>query len=511
MSAVSKWFTPASSAASTTCLAAASSMRIPKLLHPRPATDTSRLPTLRVSIASTFGRVVSRDATLPPIRAAPPGRTEARDRPLRSATVTLSSAFAPFRHRRFALLWAGAFVSNIGTWMETVGVGILVTTSTGQAGWAGLVAAAGFLPTALLAPLGGALADRVPRRTLLLSTTSVQILFAGLLTVAASLGDPSPGLVTLIVLGAGCANALGFPAYQAMLPDLVPRADVPGAVSLSSAQWNLGRVIGPALAGLVIGLGGYELAFLLNTLSFFAVFAVVASFRLPPPTSALGASIMQSIREGARFVRGDAALRFVVGCMALNSLLAAPFIALIPAVALKVFHEEKLGIAVLVTAQGVGAVCMALSLATLFARFGTRRVMVAILGALPVALVAYALAPGLPAAVAATFVVGFLYLGALSSFTTIAQLRAPAALRGRVVSVLMMLIGALYPIGSVVQGAVADEIGLRATTAGAAILLGVLLLAWRLFRPDLADALTDSVMTGTAPDPEGAELGPATA
>ena len=98
-----------------------------------------------------------------------------------------------------------------------------------------------------------------------------------------SLGDPSPGLVTLIVLGAGCANAIGFPAFQAMLPDLVPREDLPGAVALSSAQWNLGRVIGPALAGLVIGLGGYELAFFLNTLSFFAVFAVVATFHLPRP------------------------------------------------------------------------------------------------------------------------------------------------------------------------------------------------------------------------------------
>jgi MFS family permease len=415
--------------------------------------------------------------------------------------VDLSSAFAPFRHRRFALLWAGAFVSNIGTWMETVGVGILVTTSTGQAGWAGLVAAAGFVPTALLAPLGGALADRLPRRTLLLTTTSVQILFAGLLTVAASTGDPSPGLVTLIVLGAGCANALGFPAYQAMLPDLVPRADVPGAVALSSAQWNLGRVIGPALAGLVIGLGGYELAFLINTLSFFAVFAVIASFHLPRPTSTHGTSIVQSIREGARFVRGDPALRFVVGCMALNSLLAAPFIALIPAVALKVFHDEKLGTAVLVTAQGLGAVCMALSLATLFARFGTRRVMLAILGALPVALVAYAAAPALPVAAVAIFAVGFLYLGSLSSFTTIAQLRAPSALRGRVVSVLMMLIGALYPIGSVVEGAIADEVGLRATTAGAAILLAFLLLVWRLLRPQAADALGDAVVTATAPEP----------
>ncbi len=409
--------------------------------------------------------------------------------------MNLSRSFAPFRHRRFALLWAGAFVSNIGTWMETVGVGILVTTATGKAGWTGLVAAAGFVPTALLAPLGGALADRVPRRTLLLITTAFQITFAALLTFVTSVGDPSPALVTLIVFGAGCANAIGFPAFQAMLPDLVPREDLPGAVALSSAQWNLGRVIGPALAGLVIGLGGYELAFFLNTMSFFAVFAVVASFRLPPPAGASGLSILGSMREGARFVRGDAALRFVVACMALNSLLAAPFIALIPAVALDVFHEEKLGTAALVTAQGLGAVCMGLALATLFARFGTRRVLQGVLYTLPVALVLYALAPTLPLAVVAIFFVGGLYLGSLSSFTTVAQLRAPAELRGRVVSVLMMLIGALYPIGSIAQGAIADEIGLRATTTGAAVLLGALLLTWRVFRPRAADAIGDTITT----------------
>lgn len=414
--------------------------------------------------------------------------------------MKLPRSLAPFRHRRFALLWAGAFVSNIGTWMETVGVGILVTTATGKAGWTGLVAAAGFLPTALLAPLGGALADRVPRRTLLLATTACQIVFAGLLTFVASLGDPRPGLVTLIVLGAGCAGAIGFPAFQATLPDLVPRDDLPGAVALSSAQWNLGRVIGPALAGLVIGLGGYEMAFLINTVSFFAVFAVVASFDLPRPRRVPGVSILRSMGEGARFVRGDAALRYVVICMALNSLLAAPFIALIPAVALDVFHEEKFGTALLVTAQGIGAVCMGLGIATLFARFGTSRVLQTLLFTLPVALFAYALAPTLPAAALAIFVVGALYVGALSSFTTVAQLRAPAELRGRVVSVLMMLLGALYPLGSVTQGAIADEIGLRATTAGAAVLLGVLVLVWRVVRPRAAEAIGDTVSTATVGD-----------
>jgi len=421
-------------------------------------------------------------AKLPPGGAGPPGYVR---------RVPLPRSLAPFRHRRFALLWAGAFVSNIGTWMETVGVGILVTASTGKAGWAGLVAAAGFVPTAVLAPVGGALADRVSRRSLLLTTNLVQAGFAGGLTLLAATDNASPGTVTLLVLGAGCANALGFPAFQAMLPDLVPRGELLSAVALSSAQWNLGRVIGPALAGLVISIGGYEVAFAINTASFFAVFAVVASFRLPPPATPDGTSILHAIGEGARFIRHDAAMRFVVGCLALNSLLAAPFIALIPAVALKVFDDEKVGTAALVTAQGVGAVTMGLTLGALHASFGHRRVLVVFLVGLPVALVAYALSPTLPVAVVAMFFVGFAYVGALSNFTTVAQLRAPAALRGRAVSVLMMLIGALYPLGSVVQGAIADEIGLRATTAGAAVLLAVALGAWRLLRPTASAALDE--------------------
>ncbi len=405
--------------------------------------------------------------------------------------MDLSRSFAPLRHRQFALLWAGAFLSNIGTWMETVAVGILVTTETGQAGWAGLVAAAGFVPSALLAPFGGALADRIPRRTLLLATSTVQTGLAAILTLLTAAGTPHPGVVTLIVLAAGCALALGFPAYQALLPDLVPREDLAGAVALSSAQWNLGRVIGPALAGVVIRFGGYEWAFGFNTLSFLAVIAVLVVLRLPRPAPATDASIVAAIVTGARFVRTEPGLRVVVGYMALNSLLAAPFIALVPAVALKVFHNEQAGTAALVTAQGVGAVLMGLSLGTLHARFGNRRVLLAVLWGLPAALCLYALAPNLAVGVVAIFLVGFLYLGALSSFTTIAQLRAPTELRGRVLSVLMVLLGTLYPLGSVLQGAIADRVGLRATTAGAAVLMAAVLLVTRLTRPTMTKALDD--------------------
>ena len=386
--------------------------------------------------------------------------------------------------------------------METVGVGILVTTTTHQASWTGLVAAAAFVPNAFLGPVGGALADRLPRRRVLLATTTVQTALAATLTLLAATDAAHPGVVALIVLGAGCAMALGFPSYMALLPDLVPREDLPGAVALSSAQWNLGRVIGPALAGIVIGVGGYEWTFGFNTVSFLAVIAVVLSLRLPPPAPVRESSIFASIRAGARYARSDPGLRVVIAYMALNSLLAAPFIALVPAVALKVFGNGDYGTALLVTAQGIGAVLMGLSLGPLFARFGGRRVLLGVLGGLPLALLAYAAAPNLAVGVVTIFAVGFLYLGALSSFTTIAQLRAPTELRGRVLSLLMVLLGTLYPLGSVIQGAIADRVGLRLTTAGAGILMGASLLLVRAIRPDLAGALDEQTQSGAAQRPD---------
>jgi MFS family permease len=397
--------------------------------------------------------------------------------------MPLPRSLAPLRHRRYAAFWTGAFASNIGTWMETIAVGILVTSQTGQAGWTGLVAAAGFVPNALLGPLGGALADRVPRRRLLLMSVSAQTVLAGVLTALAATDAARPWNVTLIVLASGCAGAMGFPAYQSLMPDLVPRDELAGAVALGAAQWNLGRVIGPALAGIVIGVGGFEWAFAINTVSFLAVIAAIAPLRLPVPSPRHGESISDAIRDGARYARREPGIRAVMSYLALNSLLAAPFIALVPAMALTVFHNEDSGTAALVTAQGLGAVAMALTLGGLAHRFGHRRVLLAALAVLPPALVAYALAPTLEYAVIVIFFVGAAYLCCLSSFTTIAQLRAPNELRGRVMSALMVLLGVLYPVGSIVQGWIADGIGLRATTAIAAALLALGLIAIKALRP----------------------------
>lgn len=401
----------------------------------------------------------------------------------------MPSPFAPFRHRVFAAFWFGAFVSNIGTWMETVGIGIYVTTETNRSGWTGLVAAAGFLPGAFLGPVGGALADRLPRKTLLITTTAVQTALATLLTILAATGSPSPGLVTLIVFASGCAQAIGFPTYQSLLPDLVPPEDLVGAVALSSAQWNLGRVLGPALAAVVIGVGGYAWAFGINAASFLAVIAAVMMLTLPPPRPKAGQTIRAAIGQGVSYVRRDPGLRVVMIYMFINTFLAAPFIALVPAMSLIVLHAGKGGTGLLITAQGVGAVIMALSLSNLAERFGSRRVMLTALWGLPPILGIYAVMPNLWSAAVALFFVGLIYFGALSSFMSIAQIRAPAEIRGRVVSLLAVVLGSLYPLGAVIQGAVADEIGLRETTLIAAGLMLVALVVMKLRNPRFADAL----------------------
>ena len=403
--------------------------------------------------------------------------------------MPLPTTLAPLRHRQFALVWTGAFVSNIGTWMETVAVGILVTKTTGKAGWAGVIAAAAFLPGAVLGPVGGAIADRYARKRVLIATTLAQLGFAGMLCALALAGSPRPAGVALLVLGTGCAGALGFPSYQSMMPDLVPPEDLVAAIGLSSAQWNLGRVIGPSFAGIVIALGGerwgYGIAFAINTVSFLAVVVVVGTLTLPGPRPGPFPSIAESIREGFAYAFAEPGLRTIIIYMTVNSLLAAPFIALVSPMALQVLHSGSGGVSVLVTAQGVGAVMMAVSLGGLARRFTPRRLLAAVLWALPVALVAYASAPNLWTAAACIFVVGALYIGALSSFTSSAQTRAPAEIRGRVMSVLNVLLGLLYPIGAVVQGRLADSIGQRVVTAGAAVAMLAMLLVLAVARPGL--------------------------
>lgn len=404
-------------------------------------------------------------------------------------------ALRPLRSRNFALLWSAALVSNVGSWMQTVALGVVVTARTHDPLWTGLVAAAAFVPLGLLSPLGGAVADRVDRRRWLLVTTMGEAGCAVVLSVLAAAHAAPLWMVLMALVGGVCA-AVGFPAYQAMLPDLVPRHDLLAAVSLSSAQFNLGRVIGPALAGVVLVAGSAAWAFAVNAASFGAVVVALLLLRLPPPVPSTDTSgIVSRIVGGARLAWAEPGCRSAIGLIAVVALVGSPFIALVPAVAIEGLHRGAAGTSVLVTAQGVGAVAGALALASMARLWGRRRLLVRALLAFPVALALYGLAPALlPAALAIT-AVGATYIGVLSGLNTVVQLRAPAAARGRVLGLYMMALGTIYPVGAVVQGAVARAVGIESVTVFSGVLLLVLMLAVMRIRPGVMAALDDQDLT----------------
>ncbi len=409
------------------------------------------------------------------------------------------SSLRPLRRRDFALLWTAALVSNVGSWMQTVAVGVFVTARTGQAGWTGLVAAAAFLPMGVLSPVGGAMADRVDRRRWLLATTVGETLFAALLAALVGTGHATPLNVTAVVFCGGTMTALGFPAYQAILPDLVARDELLGAISLSSAQYNLGRVVGPALAGLVLAVGSYTWAFAINAASFAAVMVALLAVRMVPRSpDAEGGSLYRRIVTGIRAAAAEPGCRLAILTIAVTALLLSPFIALIPAVALELFGSGETGASLLVTAQGVGAVVGALGLAPLAWRLGRRRVLAANLAVVPVTLVAYALAPSIVVAAVALVAVGAAYIGVLSGLGTVVQLRAPDAYRARILSLYMVALGVVYPIGAVIQGFVGDRIGLRAVTAACALLYLALVVVLGVVRPRLVAAFDDPHHPGEA-------------
>ncbi len=431
------------------------------------------------------------DSALPPEAGATPARRGG------------FSSLRPLRHRNYALLWSGGLISIVGSWMQTVAVGALIAAHTGSALWVVAVAAGGFLPIGVLSPIGGALADRLPRRAVLIAGNLVAGVVALVIALLVAQRDFGPLVLTLLVTVQGSVSAVIGPFQQAILPDLVPRNEFLAASSLNSAQFNLGRVVGPALAGATVVAFGYPMAFVANAVSFLAVVGALVFVRLaPPPGRDDRTSLGASLKAGFRAARAEPGCWAAIVLIGVVAVLASPFIALVPAVAHRLTdighpHGAARSVAsataVLTTAQGVGAVVGALLIAPLAERFGRGRVLVGALCLLTPALVGYDVSPALSWAAVTLFVVGLVYIGVLSGLSTVVQLRAPSQYRGRVLSIYLVALGVAYPIGSLAQGPIADRFGLPHTTVGAAALLALSLLAIRLARPSLFRELTAEV------------------
>ena len=389
-----------------------------------------------------------------------------------------SASLAPFRSRNFRLMWSGALLSNIGTWMEAVGLSYYVAHTTGKASLSALVGAAGFLPNGVLGPIGSAMADRWSRRRLLVVGSALSAIVAAILAVWVGGGTATPLGIAGLSFVAGCIGAFTFPSFQSILPDLVDRQNLIAGVGLSNAQWNLGRIIGPSFAAIAISVGGIGTALWCNAISFLAVIVAVALVKVPQRPGDRR-PIFGALADGLRFAVAHPVMRRMLVVMVMTIAIASPFIAFVSQMATNVLHGDAKATSVLVTAQGVGAVAAAFTLGSVTKRLGSSAVMFGAVGVLCPALFAYGLAPRLWLAAPMLTVVGLSYGYAFTSFASVSQQAAPDDMRGRVLAVNFLVLGIMFPVGTLIQGQIADTVGLRWTTAGSGVALafGLLVMA----------------------------------
>lgn len=394
------------------------------------------------------------------------------------------SSLSPLRHRSFALALGSNFVSSTGSWMQSVALGIFLTETTHDPIWLGLLTVAAWTPALIGSPLGGVIADRWNRQRWIQSNNLVMALTASALAAFEITHRLTPLIACLLAVVEGFCGAASWAAWQSLLPDLVDRAEVLAAVSLSSAQFNLGRVIGPTLAALALAVGSPGLCFAINAASFVVVvvvFSFVRSAPRPAPTAAM--------RFVAELIEGSRAAWRVRGCrnpiigVAVVGVLVSPFIALVPAMAIDVLHGGGVGTAWLVAAQGVGAVIGAVILPAVAKRTSRLAVLRGSVIAVGVAELAYGLAPTLPFAVVGLLVLGGGYVGMMTGLNTSVQLHAPTAERSRILALYTLSLSLSYPLGALAQASVAHVVGVRAVTVGSAALVGMVVAVVTLGRP----------------------------
>ncbi len=368
----------------------------------------------------------------------------------------LRRVFKAFTYRDFSLLWAGAFTSSVGTWMQTVAQNWLILTLTGSPFYLGLSAFLQESPFLVFSLFGGVLADRVDRRRILLGSQVVQLSSAFLLAALVAFGKVHVWHILALSLVVGLAQSFGGPAYQALVPTLVDREDLPNAVALNSIQFNLARVIGPVLGGWAFYALGAATCFALNGVSFLAVIAALLFLRRGALTEAPETgSVLESLRAGVKVVHGSKSLRGLVGIAFLSSFCALPLVTLLPVFAKDVFGGDVKGYSHFLAAFGLGAVAGAIAVAGLASVSHRGRAGVTMLAVFGVLSVAFAASKSLPLSFVVLFLAGAAMVAVFATFMTLVQTNVEEAMRGRVVSVYTLAFRGAMPLGNLAAGSLA--------------------------------------------------------
>ncbi|HVB08562.1 MAG TPA: MFS transporter [Candidatus Acidoferrales bacterium] len=391
-----------------------------------------------------------------------------------------SVMFRALKYRNFQLFFAGQLISLVGTWMDNIAEAWLVYRLTGSSLLLGTVAFAGQIPVFLLAPIGGLVADRLDRRRVVIVTQTLSMIIAGALAGLTLSGRVKVWEVMVLASLMGVVNAFDIPARQAFLAEMVGREDLMNAIALNSSMFNGARVVGPAIAGILVASIGEGWCFFANSVSYIAVIAGLLMMRIVPRVlEERRASAFEHIAEGFRFVRRTGPILALLLLLGLVSLVAMPYSVLMPIFAARILHGNATTLGTLMGATGIGALTGALVLASRTGLKGLSRWVAMSCGGFGIALILFSFSRWYVLSVILLVPVGFMMMVQMASSNTLIQAMVPDRLRGRTMAVYSMMFMGMAPLGSLLSGALAGRIGAPWTVAvgGTGAIIGAIVFA----------------------------------
>ena len=402
--------------------------------------------------------------------------------------MTFPSGFRALNHRDYRVFFAGQAVALVGSWMQQVAQSWLVLSLTNSPLRLGLVGSLTFLPVLLFAIVGGAVADRLPKRRLLVITQSV--LACQTLTLATLIWTEHVEYwhVCVLALVWGIANTLDLPTRQSFVVELVGRADVTNAIALNSAAFNLARIIGPAIGGVLLGRAGVAPAYFINGAAFLVVIATLLMVRAPgAPRPRGGTSIGDEIRAGLAYALRTPRIMLVLALLFVISITVFNFSIYVPLFARNVLQRGPEGFGLLMASVGVGAIGGALTLGALRAPSMRLLFVTAFLSC--AGLLVMSTVDDFAIAAVALFGLGWVSVIVVTGCNVALQLAAPDELRGRIMSLHTFIYGGVFPFGAFTVGSISEHWGVpvafRAAGIFALVGVGVVLAWWRLRAPDV--------------------------
>jgi MFS family permease len=408
--------------------------------------------------------------------------TESESEPSRPWWVRVGGALT---HRNYRLLWCAALGSTIGTWMQNYAQDLLVYELTKSKFYLGLDDFLGQLPILLFMLIGGVIADRHDRRRLLTGSQYVQAFAAFSLAILLWTHHVTVWHVFVLSFVSGCGQAFGGPAYQAMIPSLVPKQDLPNAIALNSTQFNLSRVLGPGTGAAILATIGMAWCFAINGFSFFFVVVALAALRLPKHVMAANRKpIGEDLRSGLHYVRDNRLILTLTILVTISTFLAMPILIMLPAFATEVLGghaSPQTRLSMLMAAQGLGALFV--GIIGTGAHMG--RVLLLVQIALGLLIAGFARSTSLPLSLGLLFLGGIFFMALFSISFSLLQLTVPNELRGRVVSIYMVALRGGGPIGGLVAGAFADVFSAPSVMAVNGLLLAIIAGTLLVFRRNI--------------------------